>query len=158
MDKLSLQNPVFATYAVAATIMILKAVAMSWLTVLRMTQEKGGFRSPEDIRKTRLNPEPNPGQLEPNERVERIRRILLNDLENLPFFFIAGLLYVLTEPSLLMARLLLYGYVVSRLLHFIAYFTARTHDTRAVFWTIGSLILIFMTCWTLVAAISTMGR
>jgi glutathione S-transferase len=60
MDKLSLQNPLFATYAVAATIMILKAVGMSWLTVLRMTQEKGGFRSPEDIRKTRLNPEPKP--------------------------------------------------------------------------------------------------
>jgi glutathione S-transferase len=153
MDRLSLKDPVFATYAIAATIMILKAVSMSWLTVLRMTQEKGGFRSPEDIRKTRLNPEPNPTQLEPNERVERVRRILLNDLENLPFFLVAGLLFVLTEPSLLVARLLLYGYVVSRLLHFAAYFTAQTHDTRAAFWTAGSLILIFMTCRTLVAAL-----
>jgi len=153
MDKLSLQNPVFATYVIAATIMILKAASMSWLTVLRMTQEKGGFRSPEDIRKTRLNPEPNPKQLEPNERVERIRRILLNDTENLPFFLVAGLLFVLIEPSLLLARLLLYGYVISRLLHFAAYFTAQTHDTRATFWTAGSLILIFMTCRTLVVAL-----
>jgi glutathione S-transferase len=153
MDKLSLQNPVFATYAIAATIMILKAAAMSWLTVARMTEVKGGFRSPEDIRKTLLNPEPNPTQLEPNERVERIRRIQLNDLENLPFFLFAGLLYVLTEPSLLLARWLLYGYAVSRLLHFAAYFTAQTHDTRAVLWTAGSLILIFMTCRTLVAAL-----
>ena len=153
MDKLSLKDPVFATYVIAATIMILKAVSMSWLTVVRMTQEKGGFRSPEDIRKTRLNPEPNAKQLEPNERVERIRRILLNDLENVPFFLVAGLLFVLTEPSLLLARLNLYGYVVSRLLHFAAYFTARTHDTRAIFWTVGSLILIFMTCRTLVAAL-----
>lgn len=32
MDKLSLQNPVFATYVIAATIMMLKAVSMSWLT------------------------------------------------------------------------------------------------------------------------------
>ena len=153
MDRLSLNDPVFATYAIAATIMILKAVSMSWLTVLRMTQEKGGFRSPEDIRKTRLNPDPDPRQLEPNERVERVRRILLNDLENLPFFLIAGLLFVLTGPSLLTARLLLYGYVVSRLLHFAAYFTAQTHDMRAVFWTIGSLILIYMTCRTLAAAL-----
>src|SRR4030081_291707 len=153
MDRLSLQNPVCATYAIAATFMILKAVGMSWLTVVRMTQEKGGFRSPEDIRKTRLNPEPNPKQLEPNDRVERIRRILLNDTENLPFFLVAGLLFVLTEPSLLLARLLLYGYVMSRLLHFAAYFTAQTHDTRATFWTAGSLILIFMTCRTLVAAL-----
>ena len=52
MDKLSLQNPVFATYVIAATIMILKAVSMSWLTVVRMMQVKGGFRSPEDIKKT----------------------------------------------------------------------------------------------------------
>ena len=79
---------------------------------------------------------------------------MLNDLENVPFFLFAGLLFVLTGPSLTLTRCLLYGYVVSRLLHFVAYFTARTHDTRAFFWTIGSLILIFMTCWSLVAAIS----
>jgi glutathione S-transferase len=138
MDKLSLQNPLFATYAIAATLMILKAVGMSWLTVVRMMQENGGFRSPEDIRKTPLNPEPDPKQLE---------------LENLPFFLVAGLLFVLTEPSLLLTQSLLYGYVASRLLHFAAYFTERTHDTRAAFWTVGSLILIFMTCWTLVAAL-----
>jgi glutathione S-transferase len=100
MDRLSLQNPVFVTYVIAATIMILKVVSMSWLTVVRMTQAKGGFRSPEDIRKTPLNPDPNPKQLEPNERVERIRRIMLNDLENVPFFLFAGLLFVLTGPSL----------------------------------------------------------
>lgn len=153
MDKLSLQNPLFATYTIAATLMILKAVSMSWLTVVRMMQVKGGFRSPEDIRKTPLNPDPNRKQLEPDERVERMRRIHLNDLENLPFFLIAGFLYVLTEPSLLLARVLLYGYVASRLLHFAAYATARTHDTRATLWTVGSLILIFMTCRTLLAAL-----
>ncbi len=153
MDKLSLQNPVFATYVIAASIMILKAVAMSWLTVLRMMQEKGGYRSPEDLRKTPLNPAPDPQQLEPNERVDRIRRIHLNDLENLPFFLVAGFLFVLTNPSLTLTRWLMYGYVVSRLLHFAAYFSAQTHDMRATLWTVGSLILIFMTCWTLVAAL-----
>jgi glutathione S-transferase len=153
MEKLTLQNPVFATYAIAASIMILKAVAMSWLTVLRMMQEKGGYRSPEDLRKTPLNPAPDPKQIEPNERVERIRRIHLNDLENLPFFLVAGLLFVLTDPSLSLTRWLMYGYVVSRLLHFAAYFTAQTHDMRATLWTIGSLILLFMTCWTLVSAL-----
>jgi glutathione S-transferase len=112
---LSLQNPLFATCVIAATLMILKAVSMSWLTVIRMMQVKGGFRSPEDLRKTPFNREPNPKQLEPNEHVERIRRIQLNDLENLPFFLVAAFLYVLTEPSLLLARLLLYGYVISSL-------------------------------------------
>ena len=46
MEKLSLQNPLFATYVIAATLMILKSVSMSWLTVIRMIQVKGGFLSP----------------------------------------------------------------------------------------------------------------
>lgn len=153
MENLSLQDPLFRTYAVAASLMILKAIAMSWLTVLRMMQVKGGFRAPEDLRKTLLNPAPDPSQLAPNEAVERVRRIHLNDLENLPFFLVAGFLFILTGPSLLVAQVLLYGYVVSRLLHFAAYFTAQTHDMRATLWTVGSLILIGMTVWTLYAAL-----
>jgi glutathione S-transferase len=138
MEALSLQNPLFATYVIAATLMILKAASMSWLTVIRMARVKGGLRSSEDLRKTPFNPNPKPKQLEPNEYVERVRRIQLNDLENLPFFLVAAFLYVLTQPSLLLARLLLYGYVVSRLLHFAAYFTAKNHETRAAFWTAGA--------------------
>lgn len=154
MDKVSLSEPIFATYAIAAAIMILKAVSMSWLTVFRMMQENGGFRAPEDIRRTLLNPTPSPQQLQPSERVERIRRIQLNDLENLPYFLVAGLLFVLTQPSLLVAQVLLYGYVVTRLLHFAAYLTAQTHDVRALLWTPGSLIIIFMAARTLVFALA----
>ena len=132
--------------------MILKAVMMLWLTVVRMMQVNGGFRSLEDVKKTLLNRNPSAEQLAPNEYVDRIRRIQLNDLENLPFFLVAGFLFILTEPSLMLAQWLLYGYVVSRLLHFAAYFTARTHDTRATLWTVGSVILIFMTSWTLFVA------
>ncbi len=153
MDKLSLDNPLLATYVVAATLMILKVVAMAWLTVWRMTQEKGGFRSPEDLKKTPLNPQPNLAQLGPNERVDRVRRILQNDLENVPFFLASGFLYILIQPSLALAQWLLYGYVVSRLLHFAAYFTGQIHDIRAATWTIGSLILIYMTVRTLLAAL-----
>ncbi|GAA4409204.1 MAPEG family protein [Quisquiliibacterium transsilvanicum] len=153
MNEISLANPLFATYAIAASIMILKAVGMSWLTVLRMMQVKGGYRSPEDLRRTPLNPAPNPAQLQPDERVERIRRIQMNDLENLPFFLAAGFLYVLSEPSLVEARWVLYGYVVSRLLHFGAYLSARTHDTRATLWTIGSLLLVYMAGRVLVVAL-----
>jgi glutathione S-transferase len=155
MESISLQSPLVATWAIAASLMILKSVGMSWLTVGRMLQANGGFRSPEDVRKTRLNPDPDPRQLEPDERVERVRRIHLNDLENVPFFLVAGFLYVLSDPPLLQARWVLYGYVVSRLLHFGAYLTARTHDTRAALWTIGSLLLIYMTCRALLVAVGS---
>ena len=152
MDRLSLHDPLFATYAIAASLMILKAVAMSWLTVVRMMEAKGGYRSPEDLKRTLLNPAPDPSQLLPNERVERIRRIQMNDLENLPFFLVAAFLYILTQPSLALTQGLLYGYVASRLLHFIAYLTGQIHEIRATLWTMGSLILIFMTVRVLLAA------
>ncbi len=157
MPALTLANPVFQAYAIAATLMILKAVGMSWLTVQRMMKVNGGFRSPEDAKKTPLNQNPSPGQVGPNEEVDRVRRIHLNDLENIPFFLAAGLLYVLTDPSLWVARALFGAYVVTRLLHFAAYFTARTHDTRAKLWTPGSLIIVFMTVRTLIAAIGAGG-
>lgn len=98
MVDISLNDPVFATYTIAACVMILKAVGMSWLTVVRMMQVRGGYRAPEDLRKTVLNPDPNPNQLAPDERVERIRRIQMNDLENLPYFLVAGFLFVLSGP------------------------------------------------------------
>jgi glutathione S-transferase len=152
MIELSLQNPLFATYVIAASLMILKAVSMSWLTVVRMMSENGGFRAPEDLRKTPLNPKPDPSQAAPNERVERIRRIHMNDLENIPFFLAAGFLFVLSDPPLIVAQWLLYGYVVTRLLHFMAYLSAQTHDLRAALWTPGSLIIIAMSVWALLAA------
>src|SRR4051794_17316859 len=131
MNELSLRDPLFATYEIAATLMILKVVIMSWLTVVRMMQVRGGFRSPEDLKKTIFNPAPHARQLEPNEPVDQIRRIQMNDLENVPFFLIAGFLYILTRPPLLLAEWLLYGYVISRLLHFAAYFTGQIHEVRA---------------------------
>jgi glutathione S-transferase len=149
MDKIGLANPMFATYAVAASLMILKVVAMAWLTVWRMIGEKGGYRAPEDIQKTPLNPVPNPAQLAPNERVERVRRIMQNDLENVPFFLVAGFLYVLAEPSLALAKWMLYGYVVSRFAHFAAYFTGQIHEIRAATWTVGSLIVVYMAVYVL---------
>jgi glutathione S-transferase len=153
MPAPNLHDPLFATYAIAAALMILKAVGMSWLTVVRMMRVRGGFRAPEDLRKTALNPDPRPEQIGPNDYVDRIRRIQMNDLENLPFFLVAGLLFVLSGPPLLLARILLYGYVVSRLIHFIVYLRAANHETRATWWTIGSLILIFMCGWILLAAL-----
>lgn len=153
MEKLSFANPIFATYVIAASIMVLKAVSMSWLTVVRMMQVKGGYRSPEDLRKTPLNPAPNPMQIQPNEMVDRVRRIHLNDLENIPFFLAAGFLFVFTEPSIQTAQILFYGYVVTRLLHFAAYFTAQTHDVRAALWTPGSVIIIYMAGKSLLTAL-----
>jgi len=147
---LSLQNPVFHTYAIAASIMILKLMLQPWMTVVRMTKARGGYRSPEDLRKTPLNPNPEPAQLELNDYVDRSRRLNLNDLESIPGFLAAGFLFVLVEPSLLLAQILIWTYVVSRAAHFVAYTTAQTHDVRAFCWSWGSFAVIGMAGYTLI--------
>ncbi len=64
-----------------------------------------------------------------------------------------GFLFTLTHPSLLLTQILMYGYVVSRLLHAYALGTAKIHDLRALFWSIGSLIILGMSIYTLMFAL-----
>ena len=111
---------------------------------------KGGFRSPEDIKKSPLNPNPNEGQLSLNEYVDRSRRLNLNDLESIPGFLAAGFLFVCSNPSLLFAQILMWTYVISRAAHFVAYTTAQLHDVRATCWTFGSVCVFVMAGYTLV--------
>lgn len=147
---LSLKNPVFHTYVLAASIMVLKLMLQPWMTVVRMMKVGAGFRSPEDAKKSPLNPKPIPAQLEVNEYVERSRRINLNDLESIPGFLAAGFLLVLADPPLLFAQILIWTYVVSRAAHFVAYVTAQLHDVRAFCWTWGSLSVIAMAAYALI--------
>lgn len=146
---LSFANPVFHTYAIAASIMILKLMLQPWMTVARMMKVRAGFRSPEDLKKTPLNPEPQSGQLEVNEYVDRSRRMNLNDLESIPGFLVAGFLFVLANPPVMLAEILIWTYVGARAAHFIAYATAQIHDIRAFFWTFSSLSVIAMAGYTL---------
>lgn len=146
---LSLENSVFHTYLVVACIMILKLMLQPWMTVVRMMRAGGGFRSPEDLKQTPLNPNPQPAQLETNEYVDRSRRLNLNDLESIPGFLVAGLLFVLASPPLLLAQILIWTYLGSRAAHFIAYMTAQIHDIRAFCWTWSSLSVIAMAGYTL---------
>ena len=143
------QNPVFFTYALAATIMILKMMLQPWITVQRMMSVRAGFRSPEDNKKSPLNPAPTGDQTELNEYVDRSRRINLNDLESIPGFLAAGFLFVLAEPSLLLAQILIWTYVGARAAHFVAYMTAQLHDVRATLWTISSVSVITMAVYVL---------
>lgn len=104
----------------------------------------GVFPNPEDQARGWANPEPRPGQLELDDSVERSRRMHRNDTESIPVFLMAGLLFVMTSPPLWVAQYLLFGYVVSRIAHFWACFTAKPHEVRAVFFSIASLIVIGM--------------
>jgi glutathione S-transferase len=151
---LSLDNPVFATYLLAASVMLLKLMLQPWMTVVRMMQVQGGFRSPEDAKKSPLNPNPDSSQLVVNEYVERSRRINLSDLESIPGFLAAGFAFVLTDPPLLLAQVFIWVYVAARAAHFVAYLTAQLHDVRALFWTFSSLPVLAMAGYVLVRVLS----
>ncbi len=133
--------------------MILKLSLHSYFTVLRMIKSNGGLLNPEDLNKTIMNPDPSPDQIKTNDYVERTRRMHRNEIENGLPFLACGLLFVLTNPSLLLAQVFFYGYVAARLLHFTAYAAAMAHEVRAAFFTIGSVITIVMAVMVLVAAI-----
>jgi uncharacterized MAPEG superfamily protein len=150
---LALTNPVFETYVIAAALMVLKVMGQGWMTVYRMMRSNSGLASPEDVQKGILNTDPRPEQLDVNDYVDRSRRMHRNDLENIPAFLIAGLLFVAVDPSLLLAQILMYGFVAARLAHFVAYATKQTHEVRATFYTIGSLIVIYMATHALIVAL-----
>jgi glutathione S-transferase len=149
----SFDDPLFRVYAISAAAMALLMASQSWITVFRMMKVKGGFRSPEDVKKSPFNPDPSPDQIQPVEYVERSRRMHLNHCENIPLFLVVGLLFVIARPPLWAAQVALYGYVITRILHFAAYMTAQLHDVRAAMWTPGSIAIISMAVYVLASAV-----
>ncbi len=153
MDLLTLGNSVFATYVVAVALTVLKVMGQGWMTVYRMMRSDRGLVSPEDLQPGPLNNSPRAEQLELDDYVDRSRRMHRNDLENIPAFWAAGFILVFAEPSLLLAQVLMYGFVLVRALHALAYATKQSHELRATFYTIGSLIVVAMAVIALSAAI-----
>ena len=153
MDNLSLENPVLVSYVIAVALTVLKVMGQGWMTVHRMLKTNAGLASPEDLRPGMINKTPSPEQLEPNDYVDRSRRMHRNDLENIPAFWAAGLIFVLTGPPVWLAQMLMYGFVAARAAHAVAYGTAQSHEMRATFYTIGSLIVIYMALHTLVVVL-----
>ncbi len=153
MMLFSMENPVFVTYMIAASIMILKIMGQGWMTVYRMLKSDAGFVTPEDLQAGVINRNPRPEQLDLNDYVERSRRIHRNDLENIPAFLACGLLFVAAGPSQLLASILMYGFVVSRLVYTLAYVTKQSHEVRATLYTLGSVVVIVMAVYVLSAAL-----
>ena len=58
----TMDNPIFATYVIAAAIMILKLMGQGWITVYRMIKSDAGLLNPEDLHSGPANRNPRPGQ------------------------------------------------------------------------------------------------
>ncbi|KAG6458650.1 hypothetical protein O3G_MSEX010987, partial [Manduca sexta] len=111
---LSLDSALVQTYIVHSAILAIKLLLLAPLTGLaRVT--KGAFANPEDAKLLG-------GKVKHDDKtVERIRRAHLNDLENIPAFWILGGLYLTTDPVAAWATLLFRSYTVCRFLHTFVY-------------------------------------
>nr|ARM39012.1 microsomal glutathione S-transferase 2 [Cydia pomonella] len=111
---ISLQDAVVQSYIVYSAILALKLLAVSTMTSMKRISRKV-FANPEDAvglkGKVNLN----------DPEVERVRRAHLNDLENIPAFWLLGALYVTTSPVAAWATLLFRVYTVSRFIHTFVY-------------------------------------
>jgi uncharacterized MAPEG superfamily protein len=151
---LSAENPVFITYMITGAIMVLKIMGQGWMTVYRMLRSDAGMVNPEDLQPGLINRNPRPEQLELDDYVDRSRRMHRNDLENIPAFLACGLLFVAAGPTYLLANILMYTFVGARLLHAVAYTTKQSHEVRATFYTIGSVVVIIMALYVLMAVLN----
>nr|CAH7742254.1 unnamed protein product [Callosobruchus chinensis] len=109
----SLENSVFRAYLFYCSVLVLKMMFMSLLTAATRMSNKA-FANPEDSAMYRMKPTT-------NDKVERVRRAHLNDLENIPIFTVAAFVYLMTGPSAWLAKTLFLAFTVSRFAHTLVY-------------------------------------
>ncbi|VVC94193.1 unnamed protein product [Leptidea sinapis] len=111
---ISLSNPVLQSYIVHSIILALKLLSVSTLTTLTRQYLKV-FSNAEDAKFFKGNVKFD------DPIVERTRRAHLNDLENIPAFWIIAAFYVTTNPTALLAVMLFRVYTVCRIVHTLVY-------------------------------------
>ncbi|CAH0405975.1 unnamed protein product [Chilo suppressalis] len=138
MAPVSLDNPVIRSYLFYSGVLGLKLLGTALLTSKARYTRKV-FANEEDARYSG-------GVVKVNDpEVERARRAHLNDLENIPVFWILGAIFVTTGPSASVATLLFRTYTAMRFLHTIVYAVKPLpQPTRAIVFTIPFLLTVYM--------------
>jgi len=86
---------------------------MAPLTAIQRFTHKA-FANPEDCAMQKVKPRV-------DENVERVRRAHLNDLENIPIFFVASFCYIMTNPDIALATNLIRAFTLARIAHTVVY-------------------------------------
>ncbi|XP_003405723.1 microsomal glutathione S-transferase 1 [Loxodonta africana] len=129
------ENEAFMAFASYATIILSKMMFMSTATAFQRLTKKV-FVNPEDCAHFGKG-ENAKKYLRTDDRVERVRRAHLNDLENIVPFLGIGLLYSLSGPDVSTALLHFRLFVGSRIYHTIAYLTPLPQPNRALAFFVG---------------------
>ncbi|XP_044746852.1 microsomal glutathione S-transferase 1-like [Coccinella septempunctata] len=130
-------DPLYRSYFFYCSILILKMMLMSSLTGMKR-MIYGVFINPEDTVMHKV-------KTSTNEKIERVRRAHLNDVENIPLFFVSAFIYCLTGPSVAWATLLFKTYTWCRILHTIVYaIKPLPQPSRMLVWVVGYAITGYM--------------
>lgn len=138
MAAFSLSDPAVQSYIIYSAILAVKLLFMSTLTG-KTRYTKNVFANEEDTRRTK-------GKVKFDDPdVERVRRAHLNDLENIPAFWLLAALYLTTAPAATFATLLFRIFTIGRVLHTIVYaIIPLPQPSRAIAYSIPYLINLYM--------------
>ncbi|VVC94191.1 unnamed protein product [Leptidea sinapis] len=114
MVPLNILEPAVRSFIFYSGVLGLKVLSMVVLTA-KQRYRKNVFANEEDAKfKNGIVKYDDPD-------VERVRRAHLNDLENIPLFWVLGALYLTTGPSSALAITLFRAYTAGRILHTLVY-------------------------------------
>ncbi|XP_022126488.2 microsomal glutathione S-transferase 1-like [Pieris rapae] len=139
MVPVSITEPAVRTFLFYSGVLGLKVLSMAFLTA-RQRMKKKVFANPEDAaaKKSAV-------VKFDDEDVERVRRAHLNDLENIPLFWVLGGLYLTTGPSAATAITLFRVYAAGRILHTIVYaVTPLPQPARGIAFGVPMMITLYM--------------
>lgn len=134
-----LAQPAVRVFAFWYLILVIKMQVLIFLTS-RARLGTSTYASPEDYAVVGLSAPATPAA---DAGIERLRRALQNDLENILPFFGVGLIYALTGPSLFMARLLFAGFALARIAHSVFYVRGK-QPHRSIAFIAGMVLLSWM--------------
>ena len=132
-----LNNAAFQTYATCSAILAIKMLLTGTHTSVQRMRTKS-FINSEDAKAFQGNF----GEQE-HPVVAHALRIQRNDLENIPLFFVIGLIYVLDGASASAAAAYCWTFTIARLLHWIVYLN-HLQPWRAICYFVGYLSILGM--------------
>ncbi|XP_032664043.1 microsomal glutathione S-transferase 1-like isoform X2 [Odontomachus brunneus] len=131
-------NPeILKVFGFWGSILVLKLLAMVPLTV-RQRYRKQVFANAVDFA-----PSSKAKVAFDDPDVERVRRSHLNDLENVVPWFIMTYIWLSTGPSILLAKVLIRTFVLSRIIHTLSYAVMSQQPTRGIAFFVGYGIICF---------------
>ena len=132
-------NSAMQTYAVCSGLLVLKMLGSAIYTAVQRARVSG-YINQED---TRFGGEGAMAAAIEKPEVAHALRIQRNDLENIPAFWMIGLLYVLSGASAFGTAIYCWTFALARIAHTLVYIR-HLQPVRAILWLIGVACIVGM--------------